>query len=404
LTFEEKLARYAELLVRVGVNVQPGQRLVVNAPIDSAPLVRLVARKAYEAGCSLVDVHYGDEQLTRIRYESAPRDSFEEFADWTVQAGLNEMERGSGFLSIAGSDPELLRDADPELVATVARVAAERTRPLSQRMMAFDVNWCGAAMPVPSWARRVFPDEPVEDAVRRLWDAIFTATRVAAEDPVAAWKAHLANLQRRKDHLNERRFAAVHFRGPGTDLTVGLADGHVWIGGGMRSKRGVLGVPNLPTDEVFTAPHRERVNGTVRATKPLSVRGALIEGIEMRFEGGRVVEARASRGQDTLERLLGTDEGAQRLGEVALVPASAPVAQTGVLFYNTLFDENAASHVALGRGYAFTVQNPASRAEAGLNDSLVHVDWMIGSPEVNVDGVRADGAREPLMRRGEWVF
>jgi len=349
LSFEEKLDRYADLLVRIGVNLQPHQRLQVSAPLEAAPLVRAVARKAYEAGCRLVEVAWSDDALTRIRYESAPRDSFEEYPHWRVRASLEAVERDDAFLTIHAADPDLLAGIDGELVAAASRVAAQAQRPVSEKVSGFAMNWSIGSMPIPSWARRVFPDLSEEQAMARLWDAIFMATRADRPDAVGAWQTHLANLAARRAYLNERAFSALHFRGPGTDLTVGLADGHEWVGGAWPARNGRLGVPNLPTDEVFTAPHRDRVDGTVRATKPLSTRGALIEGIEVRFSGGRIVEARAARGEDVLTRLLDTDEGARRLGEVALVPASAPVAQTNLLFLNTLYDENAASHIALGR-------------------------------------------------------
>lgn len=405
LTFEQKLENYADLLVRVGVNLQIGGKLHLNAPIEAAPLARLIARKAWQAGAHAVDVHYGDQQLARVLFEAAPDEALEYFPEWSTQETQHKIDDGYAFLSIAGSDPDLLAGLDQARIARRAKVTAGGGRAIADQMSAFAMNWSIGAMPVPSWARKVFPDLPEDQAVAKLWDAIFTVSRADQPDPVGAWRAHVARLSTVRDHLNARRYSALHFRGPGTDLRVGLADRHLWVAASSTAKNGIAGVPNLPTDEVFTAPHRERVDGTVRASKPLSVRGTLIDGIEMRFERGQVVEVRASQGQDVLEGLLDTDEGARRLGEVALVSASAPVAQTGLLFYNTLFDENAASHVALGRAYAFNVEGGAEQmAASGANDSLIHVDWMIGNDQMDVDGVTASGSREAVMRAGEWAF
>jgi aminopeptidase len=272
----------------------------------------------------------------------------------------------------------------------------------------FATNWNIVSYATPSWARTMFPDLPEDEGVARLWDAIFAASRVDAPDPVAAWTAHNAALHARTAFLNSKRYAALHFTGPGTDLTVGLADGHVWLGGSEPAKNGIVCNPNIPSEEVFTAPHLGRVDGVVRSTKPLSYQGTLIQDITVRFEAGRIVESAARTGHDVLERVLGTDEGARRLGEVALVPDSSPISRTGLLFYNTLFDENAASHIALGQSYRTcleggTAATDTELAERGANSSLIHIDWMIGSGAVDVAGVSAEGAREPVMRAGEWV-
>jgi aminopeptidase len=254
----------------------------------------------------------------------------------------------------------------------------------------------------------MFPSDTPEVGLDKLWEAIFATTRINAADPVAAWKAHDASLQKRAAYLNEKRYSALHYRGPGTDFRLGLADDHQWLGGGTTAGNGNYCIPNMPTEEVFSAPHKERAEGTVTATKPLSHQGTMIEGIRVRFERGRIVEAHATRGQEVLEKLIDTDDGARRLGEVALVPHSSPIAQSGLVFLNTLFDENAASHIALGQSYSSCVKNgdklsPEELAARGANDSLIHVDWMIGSGELDIDGVTATGAIEPLMRKGEWA-
>jgi aminopeptidase len=271
-----------------------------------------------------------------------------------------------------------------------------------------EINWTIVACATPEWAKLVFPGEPENLAVAKLWDAIFIASRVAVDDPVQEWREHGARLKKRMEMLNAKRFSALHFKGPGTELTVGLADDHLWAGGGTTAGNGIYCQPNIPTEECFTTPHKDRVNGTVRASKPLSHQGTLIENIAVRFEHGRIVEATATAGEDVLNRLISTDDGARRLGEVALVPHSSPIAQSGVLFWNTLFDENAASHIALGQAYSTCIiggekMDAEQLAAVGANASLIHVDWMIGSGEMDVDGVGADGKAEPLMRKGEWV-
>jgi len=407
LSFEQKLANYAALLVRVGVNLQPGGKLHVNAPIEAAELVRLIVRDAWAVGAVAVDVHYGDQRLTRLMYDHAPEAALDYAPAWAIEREMHQIDEGYSFLSIAGSDPDLLARADQERIARRSKVTAQLGRPVAERSMAFEINWSVGAMPVPSWATRVFPDVSTEQATLQLWDAIFAVSRADRPDPVGAWREHTERLARVQQHLNSRRYHAVHIRNAHTDLTVGLADGHLWAGGAWAAQNGIAGVPNLPTDEVFTAPHRERTEGYVRASKPLSARGTLITDIFMRFEGGRVTEATASRGQEVLSALLDTDEGARHLGEVALVEYDSPVAQTGLLFYNTLFDENAASHIALGRAYAFNVEGgtqPGRADQAGANDSLIHIDWMIGTPDTDVDGVYEDGRRESVMRSGKWSF
>jgi aminopeptidase len=405
--FETKLARYAELLVRTGVNLPDGGKLLVNAPLDAAPLVRLVTRAAYRAGAVDVRVVYGDPHLGLALFEDGSEAAVDYLPEWQAQQRAAMVADGYASIGIVGEDPALLAGVDSGRVARRSKLLAQAMKAVSEATGSFEVNWTVAAMSTPAWACRVYPDLPEAQAVARLWDDIFRVTRADQPDPVAAWDAHLTRLERLTAFLNARQYAAIHLRSDlGTDLTVGLADGHIWQGGAETAKNGVRGVPNLPTDEVFTAPHQGRVDGVAVASKPLSARGQLIEGIRVRFEGGKAVEVSASRGEATLRQLIETDEGAARLGEIALVSASAPVAQTGTLFLNTLFDENAASHIALGRCYPTNVQhgeNPEALLAAGGNDSLIHVDWMIGTPETDVDGVTADGTREALMRGGEWV-
>ncbi|WP_337867985.1 aminopeptidase [Meiothermus sp.] len=407
-SFEEKLRRFAAVAVRVGVGLQPGQKLYVNANIEALPLTRLVVEEAYKAGSRLVVTQLYDEQLNLTRYRHAPRDSFQEYAAFLIDARLKALDEGYAWLSILADDPEILRGQDPELIRQASQTAARFSKPFSDRISGFSTNWCIIGAASPRWAQLVFPDEPPQRQIERLWEAIFKVSRVDQDDPVAAWQAHVQNLERRVQQLNAKRYAALHFRGPDTDLRVGLAEGHLWADGAGRAQNGAKCVPNMPTEEVFTTPHRERVDGWVRSTKPLSLHGNLLEGIRVRFKQGQVVEAHADKGQEILRHLLETDDGARRLGEVALVPHSSPISTSGLLFYEALYDENAASHIALGASYDECLQGgmsftPEQKRAAGANDSLIHIDWMIGSEQVDVDGIAPSGSVEPLMRRGEWV-
>ncbi|MBY5973383.1 aminopeptidase [Ferrimonas balearica] len=403
-----RLARLADVAVNVGLNLQPGQDLVLTAPAEALPLVRAVAASAYRAGAGVVTPLLSDDEVARARFRNAHDDSFDRAADWLYQGMANAFDQGAARMAIAGADPMALAAEDPDKVARANKANSMASKPALERVSTFTINWSIAAFPTAGWARQVFPDLPEDQAVAKLADAIFAASRVDGDDPVAAWAAHNAALKTRSSWLNEERFDALHFTGPGTDLMVGLAEGHEWHGGASTAQNGVVCNPNIPTEEVFTTPHAQRVDGTVRATKPLAHNGNLIEEIEMRFEGGRAVEARSSSGERVLQQMLDSDEGARRLGEVALVPYSSPISQTGMLFYNTLFDENAACHIAMGQCYSKCFLDGANLtaeqiAAQGGNSSMIHVDWMIGGPETDIDGVRADGTRVPVFRKGEWA-
>lgn len=403
------LDRYAALALQVGVGLSEGQRLLLRSPIAAAPLARRITAAAYAAGAPYVHVSWSDEEITRTRFLHAPEDSFEELPLGQAEAMTAMAERGDAVVTIDAGDPELLKEADPKRVATARKASQRAMKPFSRQIMADRIPWTVLAVPTPAWAAKVFPDDDTAGAVDRLWNAVFAVTRTRQDDPVEAWRAHVETLEARSRLLNERRFAALRFRGDGTDLTVGLADDHVWNGGASRSESGQTFVANLPTEEVFTAPHRDRVDGTVRASMPLAYAGRRIDDFELTFEGGRAVSARAGAGEEVLEGLLDTDEGARRLGEVALVSTDSPVRETGQLFFNSLLDENAASHLALGEAYRFCTTDGASlsdedAAARGLNESLTHVDFMIGSDAMDVDGVGEDGAEEAVMRRGRFVI
>jgi aminopeptidase len=403
-----KLDRLAEVAVKVGLRLQPGQDLVLTAPVTALSFVRRITEHAYKAGAGMVTALYSDDETTLMRFRHAPDDSFDRAEGWLYEGMAKAFSNGAARLAVRGDNPMLLASQDPDKVARANRANSIAYRPALEKITGFEINWNIVAFPTPSWAKQVFADDEEETAVAKLAEAIFSASRVNADDPIAAWESHNAALARRTAWLNGHAFHALHFRGPGTDLTVGLADGHKWNGGAETAKNGIICNPNIPTEEVFTTPHARRVEGRVSATKPLSYQGTLIEGISVRFEGGRIVEAHATRGEEVLQKVLDTDDGARRLGEVALVPHSSPIAQSGLLFFNTLFDENAACHIALGQCYSscFIDGGSLSREEIagkGGNKSLIHIDWMIGSGEIDVDGVNKDGSTVPVMRKGEWA-
>lgn len=404
----DKLDRLAQAAVRVGLNLQAGQDLFLTAPVAALPLVRKIAEHAYKAGAGLVTPILSDEEVTLARYRYARDDSFDRAAGWLHEGVAKAFSNNTARLAIVGDDPMLLSEQDPAKVSRASKANSVAYQPALEKIAGFDINWNILAYPTAAWARRVFPGDAEEVAVAKLADAIFAASRVEAGDPVAAWASHNASLRVRTQWLNGQRFQALHFTGPGTDLTVGLADGHEWQGGASTAKNGVTCNANIPTEEVFTTPHALRVEGHVRSTKPLSYQGTLIDEIAVRFEAGRIVEAHATRGEAVLGKVLETDDGASRLGEVALVPHSSPISQSGLLFFNTLFDENAACHIALGQCYAKCFLDGASLspeqiAAQGGNSSLIHIDWMIGSNEIDIDGIREDGSRVPVFRQGEWA-
>ena len=403
-----KLDRLAEVAVKVGLQLQAGQDLLVTAPTVALPLVRRVAEHAYRAGAGLVTPILSDEAVTLARYRFGQDDSFDRAAGWLYEGMSKAFAGNTARLAIVGDNPMLLSGEDPGKVARANKANSIAYKPALERIVNFDINWNIIAYPSVSWAKQVFPDVPAEVAVGKLAEAIFAASRVDNDDAVAAWQRHNVVLRARTDWLNAKRFQALHYSGPGTDLTIGLADGHEWQGGASTAKNGITCNANIPTEEVFTTPHARRVEGHVVSSKPLSYQGTLIDDIAVRFEQGRIVEARAARGEQVLNKVLDTDEGARRLGEVALVPHSSPISKSGLLFFNTLFDENAACHIALGQCYSKCFLDGASLtpqqiAAQGGNSSLIHIDWMIGSDKIDIDGLDADGGRTPVFRRGEWA-
>ncbi len=409
-TFDENLTKYAALAVEVGVNIQPGQTLVITAPLFAAEFVRKVTKRAYELGSPYVHIEWNDEEITRTRYQLAPEDSFSVYPIPFRAKGWEEFaENNAAFLAITGQDPDMLAGIDPSRIQNNNKAASAALATFRSYQMSDKVSWCVIAVPSKEWAAKVFPDTTAEDQVAALWGAIFQSTRVDQADPVTAWRTHTATLDAKAERLNQRKYKALHYTAPGTDLTLELPKGHIWVSAGSYNAKNTLFIANMPTEEVFTAVEKTGVNGTVASTKPLSYAGNLIDNFSFTFKDGRIVDFSAEQGYDALKKLVETDEGSHYLGEVALVPHQSPISDTNIIFYNTLFDENASNHLAIGQAYAFCIEggksmNKEQQAEAGLNDSYTHVDFMIGSAEMDIDGILADGSREPIFRQGNWAF
>jgi len=407
--FKENLENYAELAVKVGVNVQPGQTLVVNTTLEGAELVRIIVRKAYEIGARNVIVNWNDDIVNRTKFELAPDEIFNEYPEWRAKETIELSENGAAFLSVISSSPDLLKDVKRERIANSQKASGMALKKWRQYMQSDKISWSIVAVPSQAWADKVFPDEAEENRIEKLWDAIFTATRADVDQPVDAWKKHDETLHEKVDYLNEKNYQKLHYTAPGTDLTIELPEKHLWVGAGSINEKGHSFMANMPTEEVFTVPLKTGVNGTVTSTKPLSYSGNIINHFSITFKEGRIVDVKAEQGEEILKQLVETDEGSHYLGEVALVPFHSPISESNILFYNTLFDENASNHLAIGSSYAFCIEggktmNQQELAENGLNESLTHVDFMIGSAEMNIDGIKSDGSSEPVFRNGDWAF
>ncbi|MGM8211483.1 aminopeptidase [Virgibacillus sp. W0430] len=401
--------KYAELALRTGVNLQKGQALLINAPIEGADFTRIVVRKAYELGAKDVHVSWVDDELTLLKYEHAAEEVFATYPEWSVKMQESFATNGGAVLSIRSTNPDLLENIDPNRIATANKAAAQALTNFRRYIMNDKITWSIISIPTGDWAQKIFPDDSREGAIEKLWQAIAKIVRVDQDDPIAAWETLNNTLKIAREALNERNYDKLIFKGPGTDLEIGLPKGHIWKGGSAQSEKGIPFNPNMPTEEVFTVPHKYQVNGTVASTKPLNYGGSVIDRFSLTFKDGKVIDFKAEQGEETLKHLLETDEGARRLGEVALVPDESPISQSGLIFYNTLFDENASCHIALGKAYPTNLEGGASLNEKeldahGVNDSLVHVDFMIGSNKLSIDGVKTDGTIEAVFRNGTWAF
>ncbi len=409
MTFAQKLQNYADITVIIGLNIQPGQTLIIRSPIEGAPLVRLIVASAYQAGAKLVDVMWKDDAVKLARFNHAPRDSFDQFPTWHTDGMVQLVKDGGALLSIKAVDPDLLNGQDTDLITLAQRTEERYMLPILTEVMKDAINWSIVALPIPSWAAKIYSDDEPEVQMSKLWDTIFAICRIDQPDPSVAWEQHLKQLAQTRDYLNAKQYTALKYTGPGTNLTLGMPKNHCWAGGQKDTLTGIPFIPNMPTEEVFCMPHKDKTEGVVTATRPLSYAGVLIDNFSFTFEAGRVVKVMADKGEAVLRDLIDTDEGSGRLGEVALVPHSSPISQTGLMFYNTLFDENAASHFALGRAYRFSVEggplmSDEEFAAVGGNFSLPHVDFMMGSGAMDIDGLTEAGEAEPIMRAGEWAF
>jgi aminopeptidase len=413
--YQELLRKYAEAIVKVGLNVREGQRLVItNALARGVPpagrdLVHEVTRAAYAAGARYVEAIWGDEEMLRLRLQHAPADSFDEYPTWYTNGVMDFIKRGDALLSIYANDPDVYSGLDPERLGAMQKSHLQNYQDISFHVSRNAINWCVVASGAPAWARKIFPDLPEAEAQEKLWQEIFESARATEPDPVAAWQEHIRNLKKRAEFMQAKKFSALHYKSENTDFTLGLPRGHKWISAQSLAENGVVFTANMPTEEIFTLPDRQRADGTVTSTFPLNYGGALIEDFSVTFENGRVVKVRAGKNEAILQKLVGMDEGSSRLGEVALVPASSPIARRGHLFYSTLYDENASCHIAIGRAYRFTLTGGEELSEeefnaAGGNTSINHVDFMIGSPQMDIDGITENGSQEPVMRAGEWAF
>ncbi|MGG1880509.1 aminopeptidase [Paenibacillus cisolokensis] len=406
--FEQMLEKYAELVIKVGVNIQPGQVLIVQAPLETVEFTRLVVAKAYDAGAKYVQVEWDDERITRLRYEKAPDDSFGYYPKWQADMMEQLAEGGGAVLHIKVPDPELFRGIDSWKVSTAVKAAAVARQKYQSYVRNNQVSWSLIKAPTRAWADKVFADLPEESRIQAMWDAVFLMNRVGSDDPVAAWREHIAELKTRQQFMNTKRYKSLHYRAPGTDLRVELPEGHLWLGGGDENEAGVYFVANMPTEEIYTMPLRTGVNGTVTSTMPLNLNGRLVEGLRFTFKDGKVTDYDAVSGREHLTSLLETDEGAAYLGEVALVPHDSPISRLNRIFYNTGIDENASCHFALGSSYPVNIEGGTKLSKdellaKGANVSLTHVDFMIGSAELDIDGELADGTVEPVFRQGRWV-
>ncbi|TGA97536.1 aminopeptidase [Sporolactobacillus shoreae] len=406
--FEQLLENYADITVKVGLNVQKGQDVLIFAPVESPTFVRKTVKKAYEAGAKNVYVEWSDEDVTRIRFDLAPDEAFQSYPAWKTRGYEDLTNENAAFLYIYSPNPDLLKGIDPERIAASQKNTAKANKKFSDAKIGAKVSWTIVSVPTAAWSAKIFPDLGEEERIDALWKQIFTITRTDRDNPELAWKEHLQTLTDKVTYFNEKRFKKLHYRAPGTDLTIELPAEHLWISGEMTNDQGVPFRPNIPTEEIFTMPLKTGVNGTVASTKPLNYGGNLIDHFSVTFKDGRITDFSAEQGYETLKQIVETDDGSHYLGEVSLVPHHSPISETNLIFYNTLFDENASCHLAIGASYPFNYRGGREMTEdelsaKGANTSLTHVDFMVGSGELDIDGETSDGRLEPIFRKGNWV-
>ncbi|MEH7113957.1 aminopeptidase [Neobacillus niacini] len=409
--FEENLQKYARLLVAKGINVQPGDWVKMTITVDQAPLARLVTQEAYALGAEKVIVKWADDEITKLNYIHQPLEVLTNIAEYEIQESEDHvLNHHVSRLSIVSSDPGLLNEVDPAKIAAFQNKAGKAFSAQRIATQNNDLKWTVAAAAGADWAAKVFPDlKTSEEQVDALWDQIFKTCRVYADDPVAAWDEHKKTLNDKAAFLNEIQFDALHYTAPGTDLTLGLPKNHLWCSAEGENPKGEEFIANMPTEEVYTAPDTHRMDGVVRSTKPLSYAGTLIEGIEVHFKDGKIVDISAEKGDETIKKLVFDNEGGTGLGEIALVPDPSPISQSGITFFTTLYDENASNHLAIGAAYPTTIQGGTKMSQEellknGMNTSIVHVDFMIGSDKMDIDGIKQDGTIVPIFRNGDWAI
>lgn len=406
----KQLEKYARLLVRTGINLQDNQILVVNCPVECDYFARAIVKEAYAVGARKVVMNWRDDLIARETLLSAKDEIFDEFPEWQKMFYNDHADQGAAFLSIAASDPEVFKGVDPTKMARQNKASSTAIAHYRSKMMSNKNAWCVASIPTESWAVKVFPNVSTEEAVEKLWDAIFKTVRVDQADPVAAWDEHKLNLQRRMKLLNDYNFKSLKYKNSiGTDFQVALVDKHIWLGGSEFTPEGVEFIANMPTEEIFTAPAKKGSNGKVVSSMPLNYNGNLIDKFSLTFEDGKIVDFTAEQGYDVLKGLLDTDEGARHIGEVALVPYDSPISNLKTLFFNTLYDENASCHFAFGKAYPVNVEGGEDATveeliAKGINDSLTHVDFMIGTEDLSIVGVQADGTEITVFENGNFVF
>ncbi|HBF4104483.1 TPA: aminopeptidase [Clostridioides difficile] len=409
MNLNRNLEKYAELAIKVGVNIQPGQILLIKSPIECADFARNALKEAYKCGAKNVYIEWSDEESTLIKYLYAPDEAFHEFPKWTAEQYVDIAKEGGAFLSVYAQNPDLLKDVDPERVANFQKASGKALKEWRSYTLTDKCKWSIVSVPTKDWAKKVFPNLSEDKAIEKLWDAIFKCSRVDGQDPIKAWEEHNENLKSKMDFLNKNNFKTLKYKSSKTDLTLDLPKGHVWLSGASKDPNGISFNPNIPTEEIFGMPHKFKVNGTVYSTKPLVYGGNIIDNFFLTFKDGKIIDFSAEKGLDTLEKLIETDEGSHYLGEVALVPYNSPISNTDIIFYNTLYDENASCHFAIGSAYKTCLEGGNNLKdeeldEHGVNDSLTHVDFMIGSADMDIIGQTYDGKQIQIFKNGNWAF